>query len=431
MWKKLIGPRLRAHLRPHVARMQMTWNRLRTRGDAPRVIVLSLGGDSGEPAELLARAAWRRGLEVHLFAATFPEHEARWGHVWHRVDCLGDLDKVLALARRIDPVGVLVENTNSLLTMQAHLAEALGLRSVGRAAAESSNHKRHFRRRLLAAGLPSPRVAWLTDSDVRDLRLPVVFKPATGSGSKGVRLIEHFSEFEAATAELAVLSGDPTVGQDAIVEEYIEGRQFDVEGLCQDGRFHVLSLVEECFVDALPHLVPSWYLFHPPIPTRLAQSIETAAVDCARAAGVENGAWHCELRVDSSERPIAVDFANRIGWNTLLEWSNGISFHDEYIACMLDPSYSPPSTRPNSLLRRYVGDPEEVRRYSWLVRSHPEAVVDARLKPGKLGGHWNYAARLTLRAPDFEQMRAMLREADVEPERWQTYYPEAVPHTEA
>ncbi|MFB9985016.1 ATP-grasp domain-containing protein, partial [Mesorhizobium kowhaii] len=94
-------------------------------------------------------------------------------------------------------------------------------------------------------GVPTPnfRVMGRGTESACDLRFPVIVKPRHEGGSLGLQLIHEHSELRQAV-EVTVAQ----YAQDALVEEYIEGREICV-ALLGNGELEVLPLVEQDFGD--------------------------------------------------------------------------------------------------------------------------------------------------------------------------------------
>ncbi|MDQ6806285.1 MAG: ATP-grasp domain-containing protein [Actinomycetota bacterium] len=91
------------------------------------------------------------------------------------------------------------------------------------------------------AGIPTPAYAVATGRPVRGserLRYPLVVKPRHESTSYGLRLVHDYAELDDAVAEIS-----ERFRQDALIEEYIEGREFCL-GLLGNSPPTVLPAVE-------------------------------------------------------------------------------------------------------------------------------------------------------------------------------------------
>ena len=96
------------------------------------------------------------------------------------------------------------------------------------------------------AGIPTPNYCVLKDASelATGLRFPVIVKPRHESTSFGLKLVTNPADLAAAVDEIV-----QQYRQDALVEEYIDGREVCVGLIGTDDDIEVLPLVEQDFSD--------------------------------------------------------------------------------------------------------------------------------------------------------------------------------------
>ena len=260
-----------------------------------------------------------------------------------------DLDSSLALiARRAkdSPVDGLIAVGDRPVVLAARAAEALGIHWHSVAGAAASTDKRQSRAALAAAGLPSPRFSihgsgfTMRDSGsaikesgsairdsgsaIRDqgfderLEFPVVLKPLGLSGSRGVIRANNAGEFNAASARISALLARPQIraartglDDEILVEEYIDGQEFALEGVLTDGSLRVLALFDKPDPLEGPFFEETIYV----TPSRAPADIQTRLVasvgDAARALGLAHGPVHAECRVTAGGDVYVLEVAAR------------------------------------------------------------------------------------------------------------------------
>ena len=203
--------------------------------------------------------------------------------------------------------------------LAARAAEMLGLPGNPPDAARASRDKRESHARLAAAGLAvaNHRTVPLT-TDARELaaRLvyPVVIKPLALSGSRGVMRVDDGDGLVDAFARLRDIMASPDVRleRDAVhdhvlVEAFIPGREYAIEGVLDRGRFQPFAIFDKPDPMDGPFFEETLYV----TPSRASQSTQSALLDAvARAAaalGLRHGPVHAECRVlpsgDDRHRP--------------------------------------------------------------------------------------------------------------------------------
>jgi biotin carboxylase len=225
-------------------------------------------------------------------------------------------DVVEEFAKR-HPVGAVFGVDDRTAVVAAHVAERLSLPYSPVAAVEAAGNKLCQRERLLAAGVRVPAFVVTDVSDVsppsalRPPSYPVVLKPLTLSASRGVIRADNDEEFGAAVTTIREIlaevgeRGERAKGDDGgriLVEQYVPGREFAVEGTVIDGRFSLYAVFEK--PDALegPYFEETIYLR----PPRIGEAGEEAGKrvigetvqDAVRALGLTHGPVHAEVRVN-------------------------------------------------------------------------------------------------------------------------------------
>jgi biotin carboxylase len=169
-----------------------------------------------------------------------------------------------ALSRRYDIRGVWC-NAEFGARVVARLARELDLAHHAPEAVEGALDKLRMKRALAAAGVPTPQPIELgcdarADRPATLLALRaaleregrLVIKPAGGSGSRGVRVIDAASDLE---RDLAAALDPASGGGELVVEPYLDGRSIDANGLFLDGRFHAAGVLEK-FITPPPDCLP-------------------------------------------------------------------------------------------------------------------------------------------------------------------------------
>jgi len=218
------------------------------------------------------------------------------------------VDAIVAAAHEQPIDGILAVGDRPTV-IAARAAEALRLPWHSPEAAAIARHKQLTRERITAAGLPSP---WFITTTVgADPRLleppsfPCIVKPVSLSGSRGVMRADDRGSFCVAFERLRALLRSPevqverNVAHEAIlIESFIPGREFALEGLLHHGQLQVLAIFDKPdpldgpFFEETIYLTPSRATGDDQ--RRIADTIGTAA----RAIGLRHGPIHAECRVN-------------------------------------------------------------------------------------------------------------------------------------
>jgi biotin carboxylase len=192
--------------------------------------------------------------------------------------------------------------------LAALAADALGIRWHPPAAAEASRSKRATRRCLRVAGLLTPEfgeAATVADLARWHAALPVVIKPAALSGSRGVIRADTPDALRSAWVRVQDLLKQPDIralrdpeAGIVLVETFIPGREYALEGLLSAGRLQTLALFDKPDPLYGPFFEETLYITPSTAAASVRAAIESAVARACRALGLAHGPIHAECRVN-------------------------------------------------------------------------------------------------------------------------------------
>ena len=226
-----------------------------------------------------------------IMALHFDQPEQAADTVLRQID--GTLDAVLA----VDDSG---------LELAALLAERLGLPGNPAHAVRRLRDKLAFRRLLQESEFPCPEFHHLpTGEDPRkrvpDLKFPVVVKARRLSGSRGViRADDSEALLRAVNRVRAIQSGADRDAEELglIIEDFIPGREYALEGTLQRGEFTTLALFDKPDPLDGPYFEETLYVTPSRLPAALQERIHHEVARACRVAGLAAGPVHAEMRVN-------------------------------------------------------------------------------------------------------------------------------------
>ena len=215
-----------------------------------------------------------------------------------------------AAARPIDGLIVVGDRPTGIA---ARVAERMGLPWHPPDAAIAARHKLLSHECLRDAGLP---VAWfaavsINEEPLRVIRraknYPCVLKPVALSGSRGVMRADDSAGLKAAFARLQTLMRQPEVLAErdeshatALIEGFIPGREYALEGLMTAGTLQTLAIFDKPDPLDGPFFEETIYLTPSSAGADVQRAIEEGVGRAAAALGLHHGPIHAECRVNSS-----------------------------------------------------------------------------------------------------------------------------------
>jgi biotin carboxylase len=224
---------------------------------------------------------------------------------------LRDREATLAFARDARVEAVLTAADVGVPTA-AYVAEALGLPGVSPVLAEQATNKWAMRRRAREIGLGCPwfehvtTVAAAMDAG-RDRSFPMIVKPVDNCSSRGVQVVQRQEELSVAVEGALHASA---VGE-ALVEQFLDGREGSIEAIVQDGDLFVLGVCDKT-KSRLPDRFDLELRYPGAYPASTSQRLEHFTTTLIRGFGIQNAVLHIEFLLTGAEDEIfLIEFALR------------------------------------------------------------------------------------------------------------------------
>lgn len=157
-----------------------------------------------------------------------------------------DMERNLEIARELKPDFVLTDQSDIAVPTVAYVSEKLGLKGIGQEIAKRFTNKYLMRYLTAEAGFPSPKFRLCHSADeakefLADVPVSII-KPIDSQASLGVQIVrtpeeidEHFQD------SLRYSRSDKAV----LIEEYIDGTEFTVDGLKTTDGYIVTAISEK------------------------------------------------------------------------------------------------------------------------------------------------------------------------------------------
>jgi biotin carboxylase len=215
--------------------------------------------------------------------------------------------RVKEFARRL-PIAAAVGVDEQTVVAASAICAALGLPANPPGAAVAAWHKGTLRRRLSAAGVPTPAHRIFSRREdaaaiACRIRYPCVLKPTFLAGSRGVIRADEPEGFVAAWERIGRLLEDPAVSRlggklarEILVEDFVFGSEFAVEGLLSGGELAVLALFDKPDPLDGPFFEETIYVTPSRLPEPEQREIHRVVAAGARALGLSEGPLHAEVR---------------------------------------------------------------------------------------------------------------------------------------
>ena len=224
---------------------------------------------------------------------------------------------IAAFAER-HPLDAIVPVDDGANILAAAAAQALGLPHNDPDSVVAARNKFRFRQKMAANDLPGPefRLVSLDDDPgkiARAVPYPCVLKPLTLAMSRGVIRADGHNSFVDAFHRIADIIAQPdadTPGEAAdhiLVESYLLGTEYAVEGLIVDGAVNILAIFDKPDPLEGPFFEETIYVTPAEIDAARRKAIARGVDRAVRAVGLVDGPTHIDLRVDDDNEVFVIE----------------------------------------------------------------------------------------------------------------------------
>lgn len=224
-------------------------------------------------------------------------------------------EQILAICQEKHINGICTIASDVAAPTVAYVANKMGLVGNDYDAAVRANNKFAMREAFMKADVPCPQ--YMCVRDVCDytphtihhtLSLPIIVKPTDRSGSLGVTKVERWEDLQPAI-ELAL---DKSFKHEAMVEEFIEGREISVEFISYQGKHYPLQITDKVTTEA-PHFVELEHHQPSTLSEEMYDKIYAITDRALTALGLTDGASHSEYRITKDGRIAVMEIGGRMG----------------------------------------------------------------------------------------------------------------------
>ena len=267
------------------------------------------------------------GFETHVFAWASGAIGEKTADFFYPIS-ITEKEKILEECRRIQPAAVCsIASDLAVLTVN-YVARELGLTANPEICDQIATNKYKMRAALNAAGLYTPRNVKVTNHNLDDtlgqikLHYPLIVKPTDRSGSRAITKVDS----EAGLREAVIKAIELSFEKAAIVEEFIEGKEFSCESISFCGKHRMLAITEK-FTTGAPHYIETGHIEPAPLDEESIRRVWEVVSHALDALHIENGASHSEFCIGNDGAVKIIEIGARMGGDCigsdLVELSTG------------------------------------------------------------------------------------------------------------
>ena len=291
--------------------------------------ILILGaGLMQKPAILSAKEA---GFTVNVIDADDKAVAIPFADTFRKID-LKDKEGILAYAKELkaSPEGLTAVFTagTDFSASVSYVCEALGLPAHSHQAAINASVKTVMRQCFADAGVPSPAFVRVSREDLssaeadsllnkvlKKMSYPLVVKPVDNMGARGCRMVRSEEEFMPAVKCAVECSRTGF----AIVEEYMEGPEFSIDALVQNGSFTVTGFAVR-HIKYEPYFIEVGHTMPAELDKKMHDELISVFALGAKALGLTTGAAKADIKY-TKKGPMIGEIAGRLSGGYMSGWT--------------------------------------------------------------------------------------------------------------
>ncbi|EKO3680664.1 ATP-grasp domain-containing protein [Vibrio metschnikovii] len=292
---------------------------------------------SGEFQIPLIKCAKKNGYETHVFSWDEPNIYA--DH-FYRISIV-EKEDILQKCKEINIDGICSIASDLANITVCYIANKMNLIGNSIDCTLVTTNKYLMRNKLKSYGVPIPDYCYLGEDSslTMEFNYPVIVKPADRSGSRGISLINCYSEIDHAIK----IAQAESFSKEVLIEKFITGNEYSVEAVSYNGIHKILQITEK-FTTGSPSFIEIGHT----CPARIIAEQKAKVVDIVNrtldAVGITYGASHTELKISNDNEIFIIEIGSRMGGDyigsDLVYHSTGFNFLEATLAIAMDDSYN-------------------------------------------------------------------------------------------
>ncbi|MGL5988347.1 ATP-grasp domain-containing protein [Cetobacterium sp.] len=330
----------------------------------------------------LVLKAKEKGLETHVFAWEDGAIAKDNADYFYPISIV-EKEKILEEARKIKADGICAIATDLAMPTVNYIAEKLGFVGNSLESTKLTTDKFEMRKALISEDLPCPKfklVKCIEDVE-KEMEYPLIVKPTDRSGSRGVTKVENEIELQKAL-EIAI---EVSFNEKVLVEEFVEGNEYSIEMITQNGKHQFLQLTEK-FTTGAPNFIEKGHLSPARnIDVNLYREIIDVIKKSLNCLKIKNGASHSEIKIDSKNNIKIIEIGARMGGDfigsDMVKISTGIDFTSLVIDVALGekiPEINNKNYISNALVK-FIFNAEDLKNQKKIEKYFSELIVEKNI----------------------------------------------------
>lgn len=321
------------------------------------------------------------GIETHVFAWQSGDVGEKSADFFYPISIV-EKEIILQKCKEIGIDGICSIASDLATVTVNFVANAMHLVGNTEQCVLLSTNKSKMRQAFASNGDPSPKsitVECIEDLKYVKLHYPVIVKPADRSGSRGITKLLSGDGLEAAI-DYAKQQG---FIKNALVEEYVEGREYSVECISRNKEHYFLTTTLK-YTTNEPHFIETAHLEPSLLSEAMQKKVQRVVFHALDSLQIQNGASHSELKIDAEGNIKLIEIGARMGGDCIGSHLVRLSTGIDYIKAVIQIAMGEEpelvfADKVQAAAVRYIFCKEDLDIYYKLQKEHPEYIILSQL----------------------------------------------------
>jgi len=272
----------------------------------------------------LVTKANEMGIETHCFSWDKKGYNfcSKIADYFHPISIL-EKEQILEKCREIQIDGVTSILNDYAVPTMAYVAQEMGLPGNRYEDMIVSDNKFTMRQNFTKHGIRSPRYTIAhEETDLKGFKYPLIVKPTDRCFSVGVIKVEKEEDLRDAILK----AQQDSYRKEAIIEEFIPGREGCVHTISNNGKHHILAIYEKEFiiVNQAPWKIAGHYPFE--LPNNAHSKIVNETFKILDSINFKNGVSNNDFKITDDDKIFTIEINPRMAseyLHILLKLHNG------------------------------------------------------------------------------------------------------------
>lgn len=321
------------------------------------------------------------GVETHVFAWEEGAVGRANSDYFYSIS-ITEKEKILEQCKKVKIDGICsIASDLAMLTVN-YIAEKLNLVGNSLECTQLTTNKYKMRERLYNNFLPCPYFKLVKEiEDIRDsnFNYPMIIKPTDRSGSRGIYKVNNKRDLIIGVEKARKVS----FNKEVILEEYIGGEEYSVEGISQNGKHNILQITKK-YTTGAPNFIEIAHEQPSNLSKNVEKKVKEIVVKSLNVLKIKNGATHTEIKIENGQIKI-IEIGARMGGDfigsDLVKISTGIDFLKLVIDVALNNSIEITKIVDNNYaFVKFLFNKEDLEKINKLIKEQKKYIKEIWIK---------------------------------------------------